>query len=222
MGRQCVLVFSKPPRPGRVKTRLIGDLSADQAAELHAAFLADTVSGLSEGAFELWMSWALEAGEPLPENPALVHGIRQEGVDLGARLHHGLSMAGERFEQVAAIGSDSPHLPLELVERAFEILDRGAEAVIGPATDGGFYLIALCRAAIRREIFNDIPWSSGRELEAVRKRCRRIGLALAEIEQVPDIDQPEDLDYLTALLEKGEAHCPATAQVLRRWGRLSS
>lgn len=220
MGRRCVLVFSKPPRSGRVKTRLIGELTADQAAELHGAFLEDTVAGLSQGNFDVWMSWALEEGEDKPSRPSVMADIRQQGSDLGARLHHGLDLAGHRHGQVAAVGSDSPHLPASVVEGAFRALDQGADVVIGPATDGGFYLIALRSAALSPEIFEDIPWSSGRELEAILQRCRRLGLALAETEKIPDIDEPLDLEYLIDLLIDGKVHCPETEKILRRWGRL--
>src|SRR5436305_8455451 len=79
-----LLLFTKPPRPGRVKTRLIGELTADEAARLHATFLEDLLARLRGGDFELRLAWALEADDADEEVPAgPVPGVRQQGSDLG-------------------------------------------------------------------------------------------------------------------------------------------
>src|SRR6476469_3519849 len=81
---RALLLFTKPAREGRVKTRLIGDLTAAEAAALHGAFLADLLDRLLDGDFELRIAWALEPGEEIPAGPW--PGLRQEGSDLGERL----------------------------------------------------------------------------------------------------------------------------------------
>jgi glycosyltransferase A (GT-A) superfamily protein (DUF2064 family) len=148
--RRLLLLFTKPALPGRVKTRLIGDLTAAQAADLHAAFLGDVLDRLQGGRFEMRIAWALEPGEEVPVGP--VRGEKQEGVGLGERLYGALSGAarevGERGA-VMALGSDHPTVPLELVHRAFERVEAGAEVVLGPAEDGGYYLIAVAAGAVR-------------------------------------------------------------------------
>ncbi|HYL06820.1 MAG TPA: DUF2064 domain-containing protein, partial [Thermoanaerobaculia bacterium] len=132
--RRRLLLFTKPARQGRVKTRLIGDLTAAQAAELHAAFLADLLPRLAAGAFALDVLWAVEPGEPAP--PSGWPGVasrRQEGADLGERLYRALARAAGSSAVVAALGSDHPTVEVGLIEQAFAAVEGGADAVLGPA-----------------------------------------------------------------------------------------
>lgn len=215
----CLLLFSKRAHPGQVKTRLIGELTAGQAAELHAAFLEDLTERLSRGRFELQLAWALASDEPLPESP--IKGLRQTGTDLGERLFRGLEQIADSFQSVAAIGSDHPEIPLSLVHRAFDKLATGTDVVLGPADDGGYYLIALDRGVLRREIFLDIPWSSSSVLETTLKRCRQLDLDVELLPVGNDVDRPSDLRRLSSSLEKNpDLECPRTREVLRAWGRL--
>lgn len=213
-----LLLFTKPARAGRVKTRLIGDLTPAQAAELHAAFLDDLLDRLREGDFELRLAWALDPDEPLPEGP--VPGIRQRGEDLGERLYRALS---EGPGAVAALGSDHPTLPLDLVHRAFEQVEAGADVVLGPAEDGGYYLIAVDGGTVPRRLFEDIDWSTERVLPQTLERCRELGLRAELLPMASDVDTPEDLRRLASRLaarSKDDLCCPRTRALLAAWGRL--
>ncbi len=213
-----LLLFTKPARAGRVKTRLIGDLTATEAAELHAAFLEDLLGRLGEGDFELRLAWALEAEEELPAGP--VPGIRQRGGDLGERLYRALAEAAEQSAAVAAVGSDHPALPLEMVHLAFEKVEAGADVVLGPAEDGGYYLIALRAGAVSRRLFEEIAWSTERVLPATLERCRELGLAVELMPAAADVDTPEDLAGLAARMAAGDLGCPRTRALLDAWGHL--
>jgi len=213
------VLFTKPARPGRVKTRLIGDLTAGQAAELHQAFCDDLLSRLRGGAFVLRVAWALEAGEALPAGGD--DAVRQRGADLGERLFGGLRDAAREHERVAAVGSDHPDLPLARVEEAFAALAT-ADVVLGPAADGGYYLIALRAAAVRPELFAGVAWSSDRVLAETLDRCRGLGLRVRQLEPAADVDTPRDLRRLAARIAAGEAECPRTAALLGAWGRLDA
>jgi uncharacterized protein len=209
-----LLLFTKPAREGRVKTRLIGDLTAAEAAELHAAFLADLLDRLREGDFELRLAWALEPDEEVPEGP--VPGMRQEGSDLGERLYRALSTA--ESGAVAALGSDHPTLPLDLVHRAFETLETpeaGADVVLGPAEDGGYYLIALRAGAVHPRLFEDVAWSTDRVLPATLERCRELGLAVELLPEASDVDTPEDLRRLAERMADSDLGCPRTRSLLQ-------
>lgn len=209
-----LLLFTKPAREGRVKTRLIGDLTAAEAAELHAAFLADLLDRLREGDFELRLAWALDPDEEVPEGP--VPGVRQEGNDLGERLYRALSTGDARA--VMALGSDHPTLPLSLIHRAFETLETpeaGADVVLGPAEDGGYYLIALRACAVHRRLFEDIAWSTDRVLPATLERCRELGLAVELLPEASDVDTPEDLRRLAARMADSDLGCPRTRDLLQ-------
>jgi rSAM/selenodomain-associated transferase 1 len=213
-----LLLFTKPAREGRVKTRLIGDLTAAEAAELHAAFLEDLLARLRPGDFELRLAWALDAEEEVPVGPA--PGIRQGEGDLGERLHRALSEAAGEAAAVAALGSDHPTLPLELVHLAFAKVEAGADAVLGPAEDGGYYLIALRAGAVSRRLFEGIDWSTPRVLPETLERCRELGLAVELLPAAADVDTPEDLRRLAAGMSVEDLGCPRTRELLETWGRL--
>src|SRR3972149_1189677 len=131
MSARCLLLFTKPAHPGRVKTRLIGDLTPAQTAELHAALLADTLATLEGGRFDLRVMWGVEPDEPLPVWPP--GGQRQEGADLGARLFRALTDAARDYPRVAAIGSDCPEIDQARIEDALSRLGSGIEVGVGPS-----------------------------------------------------------------------------------------
>lgn len=204
---------------GQVKTRLIGDLTPAEAAALHGAFLEDLLARLVFGEFHLRLAWAVAPGEPVPSGP--VPGLRQEGRDLGERLFAALRRMGEDYPVVAALGSDHPAVPLQVIHQAFERVERGADLVLGPAEDGGYYLIALRAEALHRELFQGIPWSTPQVLAATLERARTLGLALELLPQGADVDTPEDLRRLAQRLAAGDLDCPRTQELLASWGRLT-
>lgn len=218
----CLLLFTKPAVPGRVKTRLIGALTPDEAAALHEAFLADLMARLGRSArFSLRLAWALEPGEEVPDAPS--RGLRQEGADLGERLHRALAAAAAEHPLVAAVGSDHPRLAAERVEAAFDLLAAGAPVVLGPAEDGGYYLVGVRREALSPRLFADVPWSGPRVLETTLARCGELGLTPALLPAEADVDTPRDLDRLAGELAAGPAaDCPRTAALLAGWGRLEA
>jgi rSAM/selenodomain-associated transferase 1 len=215
-----LLLFTKPARERRVKTRLIGDLTAAQAAELHAAFLADLLDRLQRGDFELRIAWALEPQEDVPAGP--VPGVRQRGGHLGERLYRALAEAAGEAAAVAALGSDHPTLPLELVHLAFAKVEAGADVVLGPAEDGGYYLIALAAGAVSRRLFEEIAWSTERVLPATLGRCRELGLKVELLPPASDVDTSEDLRRLAERMVAGDLGCPRTRELLGAWNRLPS
>ena len=216
----CLLLYTKPARPGRVKTRLVGDLSAEQTAALHAAFLDDVVSELRRGAFELVLAWALDLEDEPPSLPGMegLRAVRQSGDDLGARLYGGLEEAARQCRFVAAVGSDHPELTAERVEEAFAALEQGAPVVLGPSDDGGYYLVGARREALSPKLFSEIPWSTSEVFEATLDRCRELGLEPAQLPVGFDVDYPQDLERLVERLRQGESRCEATRAVLRDFG----
>jgi rSAM/selenodomain-associated transferase 1 len=220
---RCCVLFTKTARPGRVKTRLQPVLSPVEAAELHQAFLDDLLPRLAKGAFSLQIAWDLAPGETMPETEVggtPVPGVEQHGAHLGERLFNGLSQASRDAPVVVAVGSDHPELSTSTVEEAFARLERGADVVVGPAEDGGYYLVGVRRATLTPRLFEDVAWGSGTVLCSTLSRCRSLGLAVEQLPRGRDVDVPEDLDRLARFLRSGQPACPATERVLRRWGRL--
>lgn len=229
--RRLLLLFSKPATPGRVKTRLAPALGEVRAAALHAAFVHDVVANLVGGEFALRLLWALDGAagdEPptdlLPEAARSLDWRRQEGEDLGARLHRALRDAADEAPFVGAVGSDHPEIDPAHVDDAFRRLEAGADVAVGPVPDGGYYLIALRRDAVRRRLFDDVPWSTDAVLDVTTQRCRELGLEVATLPPGHDVDVPADLDELVRRLSRRESPsavgCPATRALLERWGRL--
>lgn len=198
---QCLLVFAKAPVPGQVKTRLIPAIGAEQAAALHTRLLHQTLSTASRSTTwqtELWC-------HPEASNRDLVtaaerHGAllrEQSGADLGQRMHNAFVSTLAGAERAVLIGTDCPGLTTDHINRAFEALRRGAEVVLGPAIDGGYYLIGLDQPAAR--LFADIAWGSDTVLAITRRRVQGLGLRLQELTVLRDLDRPEDLRYFPAL-----------------------
>jgi rSAM/selenodomain-associated transferase 1 len=215
---RLLLLFTKPSRAGKVKTRLIGDLTPADAARLHAAFLGDLLARLRGGEFELRIAWALDPEDEIPAGP--VPGVRQEGKDLGERLFRALS-ATTGAGVVAAVGSDHPTISLEVVHHAFAAIEAGTDVVLGPAEDGGYYLIALRRGAVSPRLFADIAWSTEQVLPATLERCRELGLTVELLPTASDLDTPDDLRRLAGRMAVSDLGCPRTRDLLVALGFIS-
>jgi uncharacterized protein len=185
-----VAVFARYPRVGQVKTRLSPAVPPALALDLHAAMLADTLEcALATRAGPPLLYWASEP-EGFPVPPGLE--VRnQKGADLGDRLAAAFAELLSRPEDRAVvIGTDCPDLTPDLVREAFATLGRH-EAVLGPADDGGYYLIGLSRQA--PELFRGIAWGTGSVLAQTLERAKGAGLNVAMLGALWDIDTPEDL-----------------------------
>lgn len=232
MGR-TLGIFAKFPEAGRVKTRLAAVLGEASAARLAAAFVADTLASVRSLPCERWVAYApddarsrawfaAQAGTDVRLWP-------QPAGDLGARLS---AFCGERLtgpaSRVVVIGSDSPNLPVAFVQEAFERLER-CDVVMGPACDGGYYLLGLRGGTVSEGdgdrwswpavVFTGIEWSGSRVLEQTRAAVRAAGRSLELLAPWYDVDTPDDLRRLRDDLHAREAagdgtHCPATRACL--------
>jgi len=229
LSERRLLLFTKPARAGRVKTRLIGappeGLSASQAAEIHAAFVEDLLDRLRGGAFSTTIAWALDdlpEGEPIPD-PYGFPGVRQQGADLGTRLYGALAAASDPESSdavVAALGSDHPTIPVSRIEEAFARVEAGADVVLGPADDGGYYLIAVRRGALAPRLFADVEWSTERVLRTTLARAEELHLRVELLAAGTDVDTPADLARLALSLCDDDLGCPRTRALLATWGML--
>ena len=219
----CVLLYTKPAVPGRVKTRLIGTFTAEEAAALHSAFLGDVLEELRRGDFRTEIEWALSPESPTWPELHEARGLdsfEQCGDGLGERLFHGLRRTAARHEWVAAVGSDHPALTAERVQQAFQLLQQGAQVVFGPSEDGGYYLVGAHRDQLEPRLFEEIPWSTDGVLSSSLDRCRELGLEPTLLPEGWDVDVAEDIPRLTGYLEEHPSRCPRTREVLDRWNRL--
>ena len=204
--------MAKHPVPGRVKTRLAAALGADAACALYRAFVLDLAERL--GALPYAVTWAYTPGDA--PFAALLPRARcrpQRGRDLGERLAAAIAdelAAGPG--PVLAIGADAPHLPETALAEAASALGRDADVVLGPAADGGYYLIGLRAPA--PGLFAGIDWSTDGVLEATLARAQAAALAVHFLPPSFDVDRPADLVLLRTLVERGEVHLPRTSDLL--------
>lgn len=206
-----LLVFAKNPRPGEVKTRLAETLGQEEAAALYRRMGREVVDRIREGGHRTEVHFSPPDQRAAVEEWLGGRGLRfvpQVEGDLGQRLREAFHGAFARGAGgAAAVGTDAPGLTPALVEEAFRRLGE-ADVVLGPATDGGYYLVATDHP--RPELFRDIPWSTERVLEATLERARGTGLTVALLPELRDVDRPEDLEAL----QDPERTCPDPREAL--------
>jgi rSAM/selenodomain-associated transferase 1 len=199
-GRPTIAVFAKAPATGRVKTRLIPRLGPQGAAELHVRLVQHTLATLAlarAGTVELWCvpDGDLTLFEACRRKLGVPLRIQPEG-NLGQRMSGAAADVMSRANGVIIIGTDVPSMtPGDLTE-ARQALASGHDAVLGPAEDGGYYLIGLNAHA--PELFEGVDWGCSAVLEETRARLRALGWHWHELSTRWDVDTPEDYDRLLA------------------------
>jgi rSAM/selenodomain-associated transferase 1 len=196
-----LIIFTRYPEAGLTKTRLIPALGPEAAADLqrrmtaHVAGQAGKLAKLRRAAVEV----RFEGGTPESMRSWLgdaFHYCRQGPGDIGARMQRALaaSFSSGALRSVL-IGSDIPDITVDILAIAFDRL-RSEDLVLGPAKDGGYYLIGLRQAAWSAAadvLFTAMPWGSSQVLAATRKKIDALGYQAALLETLADIDRPEDL-----------------------------
>ena len=194
-----IVLFTRYPQPGRVKTRLIGALGPEGAAELHREMTERMLAELMKlkSQRSLTVEVVYEGGSPtlMKKWLRVEVPIRPQGKgDLGARIGRAFERAFDSgMSRVVVVGSDCPMLNSTLIEQALDSLEC-SDLVIGPATDGGYYLIGLRRHTPR--LFVDIPWGTSDVFARSVAVASSIGLQLVLLEPLTDVDRPEDLRIL--------------------------
>ena len=231
MNRSALGVMVRVPEPGTVapgtvKTRLVPPLTHEEAVNLYCAFLRDTfksLSSLREKDIHILYTpvnkkeQLVELIELAPDGAVLTP---QKGCDLGERLKNAFKTLFKKgYQGVCIIGSDSPDLPLELIDEAFLTLTHGQNpegvvpegVVLGPTEDGGYYLIGMDRPL--DVLFTDIPWSTERVLTETIKRAEEAGIRVSTLKKWHDIDTPADLELL-----RDNDGAPESSEFLKRTG----
>lgn len=199
----ALVIFAKAPVPGQVKTRLCPPLTPDEAATLHGSFVLDTLerAKAATAKFKLPIDRYLACAPSstlvffkIMEERQNVRLIDQVGDDLGARMRQAIeTMFGKGYKQVVIVGTDVPALPLDHYKQALALLETH-DLVLGPALDGGYYLIGLNKPA--PALFENIPWSTDRVLALTREHADRLGLRHTSLPEWRDVDTIDDLRAL--------------------------
>lgn len=204
----ALVLFARVPRLGQVKTRMTPWLSVGEALRLHLALLLDGLwllrrAGAESGAIpivsfsEEWTAERMAEHDGLEEaSRGLIQRPQRDG-DLGQRLEDaftGLHADGHR--EVVVIGSDCPGLTPGVVGSAFEALRQGTRVVLGPAADGGYYLVGALPPV--PGMFSGIPWGTARVLQATMAALEPASVRASILPRFEDVDLPSDLERLAA------------------------
>lgn len=211
----ALVIVAKYPDPGSVKTRLAAQIGAQPAADLYRAFLGDLAERFGAAQCDYRLLWACAPGQRKPEALRAVvgaHGdiIAQRGAEFAERLYHiACDAQAAGYRRLVIMSSDSPHLPAAAISAAFAALDH-ADVALGPAEDGGYYLIGLTLDApgslrgAPPDLFRGVTMSTATVCAETLERAWALGLSTALLEPTFDIDEPPDLARLWEAL--GHAH----------------
>ncbi|HEV8679529.1 MAG TPA: TIGR04282 family arsenosugar biosynthesis glycosyltransferase [Stellaceae bacterium] len=221
----AVAIMAKAPRVGEVKTRLVPPLSPAEAAALGSCFIQDIASNILAAARDAPIEGYVAYSPPGSEDvfaallPAGVHLLRPRRVGLGDALFDAAEdLLAAGYGAACLVNADSPTLPTAvLVEAARLLAAPGDRLVLGPAADGGYYLIGLKQPHHR--LFADIAWSTERVFRQTLERAGEIGLetiALPGWYDVDDVDSLRQLMWeLRGIADRRGYAAPHTAAFLR-------
>lgn len=190
--KNALLMFVKYPEPGKVKTRLAKSVGHEKAAAMYKELVeknSAVIRPLHGTTCDCWIAFDPPQQETqmrawLTDLPCY---IAQQGEGLGERLTHAFREMFQRgYTRVAALGSDTLNLKAELIQNAFNNLSDH-DVVLGPARDGGYYLIALNR--LYPELFQGINWSTAGVLPQTHSVIRRLKLKVHELSPLDDLDK---------------------------------
>ena len=222
--RAALIIFAKAPLPGQVKTRLCPPLTPDEAATLHGTLVLDVLERSRDAQkrarvpFDRYVWCAPSADHVYFKILAARHGLEREtqtGEDLGARMLGAFDTLFARGHgRVVMVGTDIPTLAPRLLNEAVERLEDH-DVVLGPALDGGYYLIGLSRGV--PALFRNVPWSSADVLSRTRSIAAEQNLRVALLAPLRDIDRLEDLQALIkACASVGRGEAPPLAQAVTK------
>ena len=218
MSEIALVIMARYPEVGKGKTRLAQSIGAESTYQLYQAFLQDLARRFAGWKYEvIWaytppdQDFLAYANTLLPEPEVPMRAVPQQGPDLGARLYQVFqTTAQQKFTQTILIGSDSPQVRREIILQAQQGLEH-ADVVLGPAEDGGYYLIAMRQPY---DVFSGIPMSTDVVLEKTIEKAHQQNLKVHLLETLFDIDTQLDLQRLASLLQAEPALAPATAACL--------
>ena len=198
--KNALICFTRVPKPGVTKTRLLPILTGNQCAMLHTAFLQDLSMVYQHLAADLFVAYTADPDWPLLQHifPMAKGFFPQEGADLGEKMYNSLChVLAQGYDAVVLTGADLPLMTAAHLRSGFEVLS-GADITLGPTSDGGYYLVGM--KTPHREIFQNQSYGGATVLENTIAAANSAGLAVALAKTCDDVDTPEDLKHLLTQL----------------------
>jgi uncharacterized protein len=189
--KKAVLIFAKNPVYGQVKTRLGATIGNDMALTVYQHLLRHTASITDDVSVEKIVFYSNTIEEQDIWNNKVYNKQKQSGNDLGERMQNAFAYAfHEGNKEVIIIGTDCMELTSAIIMEAFTRL-KNNDVVIGPARDGGYYLLALKK--IHYQLFHNIHWSTNQVLKQTLAVCKNENLLVSQLQELSDIDNEKDL-----------------------------
>ena len=216
--RDCLILFVKKPVAGKVKTRLAEKIGPDRARAIYVSFVEDILHMLIKLDINVVIYYSeyetQEAMSAWPIDSFLCR--KQTGKDLGERMKNAFEeIFKEGFNRAILIGSDIPDLPAEHISQGFEFLGNH-DVVIGPAVDGGYYLIGFKREGFVHDVFNNIAWSTDRVLSETLQVLKSNCITPHFLNMWSDVDTEDDLIKLRQRSAGAEFESSRTISLLNR------
>lgn len=215
---RCVILFVKLPEQGKVKSRIARYVDGEMVLRLYECMVLDTIDVLKQvlapfhicfdppGSLDRAQNWLGQDYSYMP----------QTGDDLGERMEQAfVRVFSGGVTEALLIGSDIPGLPAAVIEAAFRALATH-DAVLGPADDGGYYLIGFKKSSFYPRIFHEMLWSTGTVYRKTVERMHKALLSVHVLPQCMDVDTKEDLLKLLAGQHEQASTGRRTAQFLRQ------
>ncbi len=193
--QRVLVIFSKAPILGQVKSRLARHIGPEEALRVHIQLLHRTLRRLcvsNNWSTELWIEGNLDYLNEVAFVEDYGVALRpQTGSDLGQRMYRAIEALNAQGKTVVLVGSDCPTLETGYIERAFSLVESGVDVVFGPAEDGGYVLIGM--AAPHEGVFENITWGTAQVMQQSLDRITQLGLGYKLLETQWDVDNLQDL-----------------------------
>lgn len=187
--QNALITFIKNPIKGQVKTRLAADVGDEKALRIYLALMDHTRKVAQQVHANRYLFYDQYIDTTDSWSSLLFHKHLQSDGDLGARMENAFSLALQQHQKVMIIGSDCAQLTPDIISHAFESLNNH-DVVIGPALDGGYYLIGMKR--LYPFLFQDMPWSSDTVFTETQRRIKQHNLSWDKGPTLSDIDYATD------------------------------
>lgn len=216
--REAIVVFTRIPVPGKVKTRLQNCLSSEQCALIQTSFLKDVLTKCKNTGRDVIVFHTEE--EDLSPLISCLSGeslVPQRGDGLGERMYNAIKYTLRKFNSCLLIGSDIPGMRSDTMAHAFEVLEK-CDLVLGPSTDGGYYLVGMKKPL--GEVFSLSCYGDENVLKSTLSCADSAGISYKLLEYCSDVDTESDLLSLAEDITANKIQCPETEKVLFSLGLL--
>lgn len=191
MTKQALLIFTKNPEAGKVKTRLAATIGNEEALSVYKELVLHAISATEHLPVDKFIFYSNHVEQEDVWNNKYYYKEVQHGNDLGERMENAFdAIFQKRYDKVVIIGTDCPDLNAGLIMDAFEYLHLN-DVVIGPAEDGGYYLLGIKKP--QPELFEKIKWSTATVLHDTIRKCISLQLSYFLLPVLSDIDEEKDL-----------------------------